>query len=706
MRLLACHIENFGKIHDFTMEFTDGVNTISRPNGWGKSTLAAFFKVMFYGFDSKKAKDAPDKERKLYLPWQGGTYGGELDFETEGRRYRISRTFGKTERTDQFHLYDLATNLESSDYSDKIGEELFGLDSGSFRRSVFIAQNEVLSGSTDAINAKLGNLVENTNDINNYETAQSRIKEEMNRLTPDRVSGSIKKNKNRITELSETLRGSEAAEKAYMEKRQLLEEKQKEKEQTSEQRRIYVGRLRSVSEADKKEALRQQYRKLEAEEQNKKEAYLEKRKVFPQEIPEAEDLSRMQQKARQLEEYHTTGQNFAFTPEDERSYQKLKEQLAEGKQTVSTEPEENSRGLRTGGIAAAAAGIILFLIGIIVFRGSGNGILFALTGGIAVVIGIALLFHGKEQKNAYEEKLKQQQKRLFELKSSGQELQRLEQKKQQHEQAKEMEEKVRKQLTEFLMRYRIALEEDITAQLTTLLIQSEAVKTAYVIWKDAAHAKEDFRKRNPEETLIQVENPEESLEELNEKIAQLDQALEEIQNTILDYQGQMDELQEKMDIRDEKEAELEELQRTLEKDQKRYELLRITQEYLQAAKEQFTSRYMAPISNGFARYYNYLNASAGNQNWMVDANMELKMKEQGEYRDVQWLSAGYQDLIGFCMRLALVDAMFPETKPFLVLDDPFVNLDQEKAQKGNELLKQLGKEYQTIYFTCHSSRVP
>ena len=115
---------------------------------------------------------------------------------------------------------------------------------------------------------------------------------------------------------------------------------------------------------------------------------------------------------------------------------------------------------------------------------------------------------------------------------------------------------------------------------------------------------------------------------------------------------------------------------------------------------------MAPISNGFARYYNDLNASAGDQTWMVDANMELKIKEQGEYRDVRWLSAGYQDLIGFCMRLALVDAMFPETKPFLVLDDPFVNLDQEKAQKGNELLKQLGKEYQTIYFTCHNSRVP
>lgn len=704
MRLLACHIENFGRLHDFSMEFADGVNTISQPNGWGKSTLAAFFKVMFYGFDSKKAKDAPDKERKLYLPWQGGTYGGELDFEVNGRRYRISRTFGKTERTDQFHLYDLTTNLESSDYSDKIGEELFGLDSGSFRRSVFIAQSEVLSGSTDAINAKLGNLVENTNDINNYETAQSRIKETMNRLTPDRVSGSIRKNKNRITELSEVLRGSDAAEKAYLEKKQLLEEKQKEKERISKQRRIYAGRLRSASEADKKETLRQQYIKLEEEEQNKKELYLEKRKAFPQEIPQAEDLSSMQQKARQLEEYHTTGQNFAFTPEEERSYQKLKEQLAEGKQAVSTEPKENPRGLLSGGVVAVAAGIILLLMGMTIFRG--NGILFAMCGGIAVVAGIVLLFHEKAQQRTYEEKKQQEQKLLFELKSSEQELQRLEQKKQQYEHAKEMEEKVRKRLTEFLMQYQIALEEDITGQLTALLIQSEAVKTAYGIWEDAVHAKEDFQKRNPQETRTPEEKSEESLEELNEKIAHLDEESEKLQDVISDYEGQIEELQEKMDLRDEKEAELDKLRKRQEKEQKRYELLKTTHEYLQAAKEQFTSRYMAPISNGFARYYNDLNASAGDQTWMVDANMELKLKEQGEYRDVRWLSAGYQDLIGFCMRLALVDAMFPETKPFLVLDDPFVNLDQEKAQKGNELLKQLGKEYQTIYFTCHNSRVP
>jgi uncharacterized protein YhaN len=56
------------------------------------------------------------------------------------------------------------------------------------------------------------------------------------------------------------------------------------------------------------------------------------------------------------------------------------------------------------------------------------------------------------------------------------------------------------------------------------------------------------------------------------------------------------------------------------------------------------------------------------------------------------------------MRFALVDAMYPVEKPFLVLDDPFVNLDEEKMEHGTHLLKQISSEYQILYFTCHESR--
>ena len=55
MRLLTCHIENFGKLSDFSYDFTDGYNAIVLPNGAGKSTFAAFIRVMFYGFAGRQS---------------------------------------------------------------------------------------------------------------------------------------------------------------------------------------------------------------------------------------------------------------------------------------------------------------------------------------------------------------------------------------------------------------------------------------------------------------------------------------------------------------------------------------------------------------------------------------------------------------------------------------------------------------------------
>ena len=150
MKLLSCHIDNFGKLSDLSIDFTDGVNLFHEPNAWGKSTLAAFLRVMFYGFDSKKESGSFDKERVVYRPWQGGTFGGELDFVYKDKAYRISRTFGKTEKTDEYHLYDLSTNLECHDFSSEIGSEIFGLDSASFKRTVKVPSSRAETAANDS----------------------------------------------------------------------------------------------------------------------------------------------------------------------------------------------------------------------------------------------------------------------------------------------------------------------------------------------------------------------------------------------------------------------------------------------------------------------------------------------------------------------------------------------------------------------------
>ena len=94
MKLIKCHIENFGKLSDFTYDFTDGCNTVCEENGRGKSPLAAFLRVMLFGFRNEGKRDPLENERKRYSPWQKGVYGGELQFESEGKQYSVRRTFG------------------------------------------------------------------------------------------------------------------------------------------------------------------------------------------------------------------------------------------------------------------------------------------------------------------------------------------------------------------------------------------------------------------------------------------------------------------------------------------------------------------------------------------------------------------------------------------------------------------------------------
>lgn len=323
MKLRSCHIDNFGKLSDLHLEFQDGVNLFHEPNAWGKSTLAAFLRVMFYGFDSKRESGLFDKERVVFRPWQGGTYGGELDFSYQGKEYRISRTFGKTEKTDVFHLYDLSTNLECHDFSSEIGSEIFGLDSASFKRSAFIAQNDCECCSTDAINAKLGNLVENTNDINNFETAQKKIHDRMNKLSPDRATGSMKKRTNMITLLTEELRGYDAAEASYKKITEKLTEKQEQRKELAGIRDQYAKALQVASEESRREGIKQAYAATLQEEQEKKEALDAFADVFPGQVPQDEEFAKQNQDVQMLGVLKTTLFNLGLTEEEENRLQEL-----------------------------------------------------------------------------------------------------------------------------------------------------------------------------------------------------------------------------------------------------------------------------------------------------------------------------------------------------------------------------------------------
>lgn len=797
MKLIACHIDNFGKLSDLSISFSDGVNVINEANAWGKSTLAAFLKAMFYGLDAKKETGAFQKERVLYRPWQGGAFGGEVDFELNGKKFRISRTFGRTEKEDVFHLYDLRTNLECFDYSEDIGTEIFDLDSASFKRTIYIAQNDCTTNTSDKINAKLGNLAENTDDINNFESASRHMKDILNQLTPDRVTGSIKKRKNYITQLSQELLAFDAAQEGMegIQRKDRLVSSQIQ--ELMEIRKNYAAALVLASEDSRKKELYVQYDAIckdVAEKENKVE---ELKEFFPNGVPAKEEFQEQMKNARAVEAKKAQLKSLELTINEHESWSKLHEMFEFEVPTIqkidtsletlaSADKQKESLAILESHLALTEAeleedvvrphdnsvihkvfifmGLGILLVGIVVgvvlsmnilpIASTKNAFISAI---FAVVVGAILSLLGaitgyreeklraEWQKTMDEEhatitarctelteqitelkdyinqvngtvgtflgrfhvfcKVEEYPAKLYELKNQLVEYERLAAKLEESMEERKALEKEQVKIVEFTKKYGYTSGEDIASVLE--LYQNKAMEYTLAVsaYEDALKKREAFEGRQDKSFWNREAVCPYSIDELNDMIQQADAKIEELKAAKVQYTKQLENLQEQLDLRDEKQAELEEQMYLQEQDTKKYNLIKTTHDFLQRAKEQFTARYMDPIANGFSKYYQMLTGDTSGE-WMIDANINLKLRQQGELRETQWLSAGYQDLLGVCMRLALVDAMYQDEKPFLILDDPFVNLDKEKVEAGNKLLMDVAKEYQVIYFTCHDSRSP
>ena len=143
MKLIECYIENFGKLSKMKVDFSDGLNCILGDNGSGKTTLSVFIKVMLFGMTDTKKVSLDENDRKRYMPWQGGTFGGSLTFEAGGKIYRVERSFGSKASDDTFALFDTELGRESSDFTKNLGEELFAIDADGFERTVFLSEKSL-----------------------------------------------------------------------------------------------------------------------------------------------------------------------------------------------------------------------------------------------------------------------------------------------------------------------------------------------------------------------------------------------------------------------------------------------------------------------------------------------------------------------------------------------------------------------------------
>ena len=626
MKLISCRIENFGKLRDFTYHFEDGLSVLFAENGWGKSTFAAFLKVMFYGFDGDNRRSEDGSERLRYRPWGGGVYGGSVIWSRGDKTYRMLRTFGTRRKEDTFVLYDEETGLPSGDFSENTGEELFGIDRDSFRRTVFWSQSDHETSATTSIQAKIGDLSSQQDDLPAYDAAVKRLSREMERLRPDRASGLIRKKEDRLA----VLQADEA--RLPLLKAELEECSAKERELAAELDNIRAHRQHYALSASEKTSEDRPGKDSEAqrrlENSEKKLAML---------LEKDRSIQRRGQKERQ-------------------EYLRIKEALQRELLDQSRQREKQAFIMRAGAGVSAALAVIFSVLCL-------TGILPA----PVFVLSLLLLAAGSA--------MFWQSGRISGDTPETEEILRLREEKEWYRDS--LRELSRKMETS---RMRLREQKAVCAALRRRLDRTEQV-----------------RETNVSEAAGQISS------EVSGILREYDRQEEDCRVRLQEVRSQSEELAEMIRDCSASASLIESLQNEISALREQYDTCVSTLSYLEEARNSFTSRYMNPFLRSFSRYYSILTGESADA-VRTDADFSIAIMEEGLPRDPSLMSEGSRDLISLCRRMAMIDAMYPEEKPFLVLDDPFSNLDDERLKGGLRFLHSASLEYQIIYLTCHKSR--
>ncbi len=200
----------------------------------------------------------------------------------------------------------------------------------------------------------------------------------------------------------------------------------------------------------------------------------------------------------------------------------------------------------------------------------------------------------------------------------------------------------------------------------------------------------------PEEQLLSMEELQQQEAVLERELITQEEHLRQMNTTILQYSELMEECEKW-------EMEKQDMEERLEEYQAKYKMLEKTLKYLKTAQEEFSTRYLKKMNEGFVKYASLLGAGRIEHS-SVDIKLAVKTDQGGAKREIGYFSTGLRESMEMCTRLALVDALFDKERPFVVLDDPFVNSDEKAMEGARKLLGQIAEQYQLIYFTCHPSR--
>ena len=237
--------------------------------------------------------------------------------------------------------------------------------------------------------------------------------------------------------------------------------------------------------------------------------------------------------------------------------------------------------------------------------------------------------------------------------------------------------------------------DDLLSSAKGLCLDVKALKEALEAISNLKLERDKFIKENNLEKVIGIDIAinEEGLRENREELVS---RLNDIEKNIMTYEenlSKIDELNEKINENNEKIKVLNEKVR----------IAKISRKKLEEAELAMEEKFIYPVKNTFIRYANKIHQKIASNVYM-GYDYEISYDVCGIKRSSADLSEGERCIMMLALRFSIIDSMYENHDTTIILDDPFSSLDEEKMLKAKELIKELSKYFQILYFTCHESR--
>ncbi len=666
MKLLSCYVSSFGKLKDFKYDFNEGLNVFNYENGWGKTTFATFIKAMFYGLNGDRTRSVKDNERTKYKPFNStGLFGGYVDFIKNDKKYRIERFFGNKEAEDTCKLIDLSTGKEYLN-NFNYGNKLFGIDEEGFLSTTYFSQKDLESKSNASLTAKFNEITE-IEEFSNFEDVLLKVEEKAKTYKYRGNKGLIAEVNEEILLLNEKIKQCETA----SENISLLK---KEIEQLEKETILVKQEIDGISKLQKELSFKKEYifKKEQFNKINEKINSLTNKLNSVEEILNGQNILE-----NELDAYLVCIKDLM---EIQSKIKSTKESINLLENTLATTKKERPKIKPQWLYFLGGSTIIFALLSFIC-------IFSLILSGVSAFAFIAYLvvFASKNSQkstanNPIIETINKAKKELNGL--------------------VEIESKYKYKINQFCSRFNLPN----TDYYSFINILKNAINTKESIAKDILENQKILKELNFNfNASLEVENNDTSnfsyeeqikekmyfVESRASKISSLKNALERAESTALElaeYKVRKNQLLEKLNDYAEE-----------------YRVLNLTLEYLNIANDTLKTKYREPLLNSFNKFTNRI-INKNELSAMVDIDFKVSALENGITKDLNYYSKGLVNSFEICKRFALIEVLFNKEKPFIILDDPFTNLDEVKIKESVAVLKEFSNDYQIIYFVCHDSR--